>query len=228
MKGLGRSSDTKVNRGLGRRSTRVVTRAAHLGVACETSTPRYLFPRDFAHSEHEPLMSIKSDRWIRRMAREHGMIEPFEDRQVRRWTRTAAGHLLRRVLLRLRHAGRAASSRSSPTCSRRSWTRRTSTPKSFVEFEGDVCIVPPEQLRAGPLGRVLPHPAQRADDLRRQVHLRPLRHHHQRHAVRAGVGGLRDARDLATPRPLPGQDLRERGHLPGAVLRGGRGRRAAR
>ena len=28
-------------------------------------------------------MSIKADKWIRRMALEHGMIEPFEDRQVR-------------------------------------------------------------------------------------------------------------------------------------------------
>ena len=28
-------------------------------------------------------MSVKSDKWIRKMAREHGMIEPFEDRQVR-------------------------------------------------------------------------------------------------------------------------------------------------
>lgn len=28
-------------------------------------------------------MSIKSDRWIVRMAREHGMIEPFEESQVR-------------------------------------------------------------------------------------------------------------------------------------------------
>ncbi|HEV8265201.1 MAG TPA: dCTP deaminase, partial [Gemmatimonadales bacterium] len=28
-------------------------------------------------------MSIKSDRWIRRMAREHRMIEPFADAQVR-------------------------------------------------------------------------------------------------------------------------------------------------
>ena len=28
-------------------------------------------------------MSIKSDRWIRRMAQEHAVIEPFEDRQVR-------------------------------------------------------------------------------------------------------------------------------------------------
>ena len=28
-------------------------------------------------------MAIKADRWIKRMALEHGMIEPFEDRQVR-------------------------------------------------------------------------------------------------------------------------------------------------
>ncbi|HWS13035.1 MAG TPA: dCTP deaminase, partial [Rhodocyclaceae bacterium] len=28
-------------------------------------------------------MSIKSDKWIRRMAAEHGMIEPFEPNQVR-------------------------------------------------------------------------------------------------------------------------------------------------
>jgi len=28
-------------------------------------------------------MAIKSDKWIRRMALEHGMISPFEDRQVR-------------------------------------------------------------------------------------------------------------------------------------------------
>ncbi len=28
-------------------------------------------------------MTIKSDQWIRRMAREHGMLEPFEPNQVR-------------------------------------------------------------------------------------------------------------------------------------------------
>ena len=33
-------------------------------------------------------MSIKSDRWIRRMAESHGMIEPFEPGQVR----VANGH----------------------------------------------------------------------------------------------------------------------------------------
>ncbi len=29
-------------------------------------------------------MSIKSDKWIRRMAEEHGMIEPFEPGQIRK------------------------------------------------------------------------------------------------------------------------------------------------
>ena len=28
-------------------------------------------------------MSIKSDKWIRRMAEQHGMIDPFEPKQVR-------------------------------------------------------------------------------------------------------------------------------------------------
>jgi len=28
-------------------------------------------------------MSIKSDRWIRRMAEQHGMIDPFEPGQIR-------------------------------------------------------------------------------------------------------------------------------------------------
>ena len=28
-------------------------------------------------------MSVKSDRWIRRMAQEHRMIEPFSEKQVR-------------------------------------------------------------------------------------------------------------------------------------------------
>ncbi|MFX6605352.1 dCTP deaminase, partial [Acinetobacter baumannii] len=34
-------------------------------------------------------MSIKSDRWIRRMAEQHGMIEPYEPGQVKR---AADGH----------------------------------------------------------------------------------------------------------------------------------------
>ena len=57
-----------------------------------------------------------------------------------------------------------------------------------------------ELVRAGAHGRVLPHPARRPHAVPGQVHLRPLRHHRQRDAVRAGVGGHGDARDLATRR----------------------------
>ena len=39
--------------------------------------------------------SIKSDKWIKKMALEHGMIEPFEDRQAR------DGVISRAVLVRL-------------------------------------------------------------------------------------------------------------------------------
>src|SRR5690606_3115138 len=37
----------------------------------------------FPAPETENCMSIKSDHWIRRMALEHGMLEPFEPNQVR-------------------------------------------------------------------------------------------------------------------------------------------------
>src|SRR5690349_8943402 len=41
-------------------------------------------PDSFFHlAIQEPAMSIKSDKWIRRMAQEHGMIEPFVERQMR-------------------------------------------------------------------------------------------------------------------------------------------------
>lgn len=45
-------------------------------------------------------MTIKSDRWIRRMAEEHGMIEPFEPGQVR-YVDNKKSHFLRDILLRL-------------------------------------------------------------------------------------------------------------------------------
>ena len=48
-------------------------------------------------------MSIKSDKWIRRMAQEHGMIEPFVERQVR-GEGAEPSDFLRRVELRLRRA----------------------------------------------------------------------------------------------------------------------------
>src|SRR3990172_2076119 len=47
-----------------------------------------------------------------------------------------------------------------------------------------------ELVRAGAVGGVLPHPAECFDDLHGEVDLRALRHHRQRHPLRAGVGGF--------------------------------------
>ena len=89
-------------------------------------------------------MSIKSDRWIRRMSEEHGMIEPFEAGQVRE----ADGQ-------RIVSYG-TSSYGYDVRCSRefKVFTNIHSAivdPKefddsSFVDRESDVCIIPPNSF----------------------------------------------------------------------------------
>ena len=87
----------------------------------------------------------------------------------------------------------APTSRSSPTS-----IRAVVDPKNFASQQlrrpHDRRLHHPAQfLRAGAHGRIFPHPARRAGDLRRQVDLCALRHHRERHAARARVGGPRHA-----------------------------------
>jgi deoxycytidine triphosphate deaminase len=89
-------------------------------------------------------MSIKSDKWIRRMAASHRMIEPFEPGQVRE----ANGH-------RIVSYG-TSSYGYDIRCSNefKIFTNINSTivdPKafdagSFVDFRGDICIIPPNSF----------------------------------------------------------------------------------
>ncbi len=89
-------------------------------------------------------MSIKSDRWIRRMAAEHGMIEPFSSQQVR----VADGH-------RIVSYG-TSSYGYDVRCADdfKIFTNINSTivdpkkfdEKSFVDFKGPVCIIPPNSF----------------------------------------------------------------------------------
>jgi dCTP deaminase len=91
-------------------------------------------------------MSIKSDRWIRRMARERGMIEPFVDSQLRQ----VDGQGRRAISFGLSSYG--YDMRVAPEF--KIFTNVLSAivdPKefdqrSFVPFEGDVCIVPPNSF----------------------------------------------------------------------------------
>ena len=89
-------------------------------------------------------MTIKSDRWIREMAREQGMIEPFEPGQVRQ-----------RGDQRLISYG-TSSYGYDVRCSRefKVFTNihsATVDPKnfdedSFVQVESDVCVIPPNSF----------------------------------------------------------------------------------
>src|ERR1700723_791438 len=93
----------------------------------------------------EDLMSVKSDKWIRRMAREHGMIEPFEDRQVRKgvisYGLSSYGYDMR-VAEEFRIFTNVNSTIVDP---------KHFEAKSFVEFRGAVCIVTLEISNPTPL-----------------------------------------------------------------------------
>jgi dCTP deaminase len=91
-------------------------------------------------------MSIKSDRWIRQQALEHGMIEPFVEGQVRQpdqrglqaisYGLSSYGYDMR-VAPEFKIFTNALSAVVDP---------KNFDSRSFVEFEGDVCIVPPNSF----------------------------------------------------------------------------------
>jgi dCTP deaminase len=87
-----------------------------------------------------PAMSIKSDRWIRRMATEHRMIEPFADDQIREgvisYGVSSYGYDMR-VAPEFKIFTNALSAIVDP---------KAFDPKSFVEFTGPTCIVPPNSF----------------------------------------------------------------------------------
>src|ERR1700744_3518537 len=90
-------------------------------------------------------MSIKSDRWIRRMAAEHGMIEPFAAQQVR-------AHNGEKIV-----SYGTSSYGYDVRCTDefKIFTNINSTivdpkrfdEKSFVDFKGEVCIIPPNSFQ---------------------------------------------------------------------------------
>jgi dCTP deaminase len=88
-------------------------------------------------------MSVKSDKWIRKMAQQHKMIEPYEDRQIRdgviSYGVSSYGYDMR-VADEFRIFTNVNSSIVDP---------KHFDSKSFVEFKGDVCIVPPNSFALG-------------------------------------------------------------------------------
>ncbi len=89
---------------------------------------------------HTGTMSIKSDRWIRQQALEQGMIEPFEHSQVRSGA-ISYGLSSYGYDMRVADEFRIFTNVHSPVVDPKEFDD-----KSFVEFKGDVCIVPPNSF----------------------------------------------------------------------------------
>ncbi len=89
-------------------------------------------------------MSIKADKWIRRMAKQHGMIEPFEPSQVRNdgerrlisYGTSSYGYDVR-----CSDHFKVFTNINSATVDPKAFDEN-----SFVDVRGDVCVIPPNSF----------------------------------------------------------------------------------
>ncbi len=89
-------------------------------------------------------MSIKSDRWIRRMAQDEGMISPFEPGQVREQQgRRIISYVTSSYGYDVRCADefKIFTNLFSVTVDPKNFDER-----SFVDFSGEVCVIPPNSF----------------------------------------------------------------------------------
>ena len=85
-------------------------------------------------------MSIKSDRWIARMAREHGMIEPFVEGQVREGV-ISYGVSSYGYDIRVADDFKVFTNINSTLIDPKHFD-----PRSFVDVRSDICIIPPNSF----------------------------------------------------------------------------------
>ncbi|MGE3844868.1 MAG: dCTP deaminase [Vicinamibacterales bacterium] len=85
-------------------------------------------------------MTIKSDRWIKRMAREHGMIEPFEERQVRQGV-ISYGLSSYGYDIRVADEFKIFTNINTTVIDPKNFD-----PRSFVDVRAPMCIVPPNSF----------------------------------------------------------------------------------
>jgi dCTP deaminase len=85
-------------------------------------------------------MGLKPDYWIRKMAREHRMIEPFADRQIRdgviSYGVSSYGYDIR-VADEFKIFTNIYSAVVDP---------KNFDPKSMVDYNGDICVIPPNSF----------------------------------------------------------------------------------
>jgi dCTP deaminase len=85
-------------------------------------------------------MTIKSDRWIKQMALEYGMIEPFEEQQVRKGV-ISYGLSSYGYDIRVADDFKIFTNVHTAIVDPKNFDSR-----SFVDFQGDVCVIPPNSF----------------------------------------------------------------------------------
>jgi dCTP deaminase len=85
-------------------------------------------------------MSIKADRWIKRMALEHGMIEPFVEGQVREGV-VSYGLSSYGYDIRVADEFKVFTNINSTVVDPKNFDSR-----SFVDVKTDICIIPPNSF----------------------------------------------------------------------------------
>ncbi|MFL6622250.1 MAG: dCTP deaminase [Sulfurifustis sp.] len=89
-------------------------------------------------------MSIKSDKWIRRMAEQHGMIEPFEPRQVKA---NGGGAIVSYGTSSYGYDIRCSNEfKIFTNINAAIVDPKHFSANSFVDFRGEVCIIPPNSF----------------------------------------------------------------------------------
>jgi dCTP deaminase len=86
---------------------------------------------------------IKSDRWIRRMAAEKGMIKPFEDRQVRKGS-ISYGLSSYGYDIRIADEFKIFTNINTTIVDPKGFD-----PRSFVDYQGEVALIPPNSFALG-------------------------------------------------------------------------------
>ncbi|HTN42852.1 MAG TPA: dCTP deaminase [Nitrospiria bacterium] len=86
---------------------------------------------------------IKSDRWIRKMANEHGMIAPFEEKQIRQGV-ISFGVSSYGYDIRIADEFKIFTNINTTIVDPKNFDL-----KSFVDFKGPICIIPPNSFALG-------------------------------------------------------------------------------
>lgn len=111
--------------------------------------PRFVFVVNGKLPPYKPTfeeqinMSIKPDHWIRKMAQEHGMIEPFEPAQVRKGV-ISYGVSSYGYDIRIADEYKIFTNVFAAVVDPKNFDT-----KSMVDFKGDVCVIPPNSFVLG-------------------------------------------------------------------------------